>query len=409
MSFLPYPSRFPSVEARGRPRPNTATAPFASPAARAPLPAWRAMRQGRPGSPTRASRPLARPACATSPTTTPASAAAGPARGSRYRGPDGEPIQRPRRARADPALAIPPAWTDVWICPRPNGHIQATGRDARGPQAVPLPPALARAVRDETKYGRMIAFGRRLPRDPRARRRRTWPGRGLPREKVLAAVVRLLETTLIRVGNDEYARANESLRPDDAARPARRRSTAPSVRFEFRGKSGKHARGRRPTTAAWRASSRRCQDLPGQELFQYLDEDGERRDDRLDGRQRVPARGRRRATSPPRTSAPGPAPSWPPWRSWRSRPCDTETEAKRNVVRGDRGGRRRSSATRRRSAASATSTPRSSRATPTGASTGYWEQRVDRARENPQEGLRPEEAAVLATLERLAARQREAA
>src|SRR5689334_13363062 len=106
------------------------------------------------------------------------------------------------------SLAIPPAWTDVWICPDPNGHVQATARDAKGRKQYRYHPRW-QAVRDETKYERTIAFGRALPL-LRERTERELDLPGLPREKVLAAVVRLLETTLIRVGNDEYARHNRS-------------------------------------------------------------------------------------------------------------------------------------------------------------------------------------------------------
>src|SRR4051794_30345290 len=132
-------------------------------------------------------------------------------------------------------LAIPPAWTNVWICPQPNGHIQATGRDAKGRKQYRYHPRW-RATRDETKYDRMIAFGRALP-DIRARVDRDLRRHDLSREKVLATVVRLLETTLIRVGNREYARSNKSyglttLRDKHVTIDEAR------VTFRFRGKSG---------------------------------------------------------------------------------------------------------------------------------------------------------------------------
>ena len=114
----------------------------------------------------------------------------------------------PSASRGSTALAIPPAWTDVWICPIRRGHIQATGRDARGRKQYRYHPRW-REVRDEAKYGRLIEFARALPRI-RRRTDRDLRRRGLPREKVLALVVRLLEATLIRVGNDEYARENRS-------------------------------------------------------------------------------------------------------------------------------------------------------------------------------------------------------
>src|SRR5207247_11340785 len=106
-----------------------------------------------------------------------------------------------RRIRS---LAIPPAWTDVWICPRPNGHIQATGRDSRGRKQYRYHPRW-REVRDETKYDRMIAFAEALPRI-RERVEHDLARPGMPREKVVATIVRLLETTLIRIGNEEHAR-----------------------------------------------------------------------------------------------------------------------------------------------------------------------------------------------------------
>ncbi|HEY5311363.1 MAG TPA: hypothetical protein VIK18_02545, partial [Pirellulales bacterium] len=168
------------------------------------------------------------------------------------------------------SLAVPPAWTDVWICPLENGHLQATGRDARRRKQYRY-HSRWREVRDETKYHKMVAFGRALPKI-RRRVNRDLARRGLPKQKVLAAVVRLLETTLIRVGNDEYARSNESFglttMRNRHVRVGRRK-----IRFEFRGKSAvdhdielDDARLARIVDA--------CQDLPGQELFGYLDAAG---------------------------------------------------------------------------------------------------------------------------------------
>ncbi|HSS39297.1 MAG TPA: DNA topoisomerase IB, partial [Polyangia bacterium] len=168
-------------------------------------------------------------------------------------------------------LAIPPAWTDVWICADPQGHIQATGRDARGRKQYRYHPRW-REERDSTKYSRMIAFGQALPS---LRRRIAADLRlpGLPRRKVLATVVRLLETTFMRVGNEEYARSNKSF--GLTTLKDRHVDIRPSeVRFHFRGKSGVihdvavHDR-------AVARIVRRCRDLPGQELFQYLDQDGQ--------------------------------------------------------------------------------------------------------------------------------------
>lgn len=168
------------------------------------------------------------------------------------------------------SLAIPPAWTDVWIAPSPVGHIQATGRDAKGRKQYRYHPRW-RAVRDETKYGRMMTFGRILPRI-RARVDHDLARPGLPREKVLATVVRLLETTLIRVGNEEYARTNRSFGLT-TMRDRHVAVTDSTLRFDFRGKS----RVLHKIDLSDRRLAkivRKCRDLPGQELFQYLDGDG---------------------------------------------------------------------------------------------------------------------------------------
>jgi DNA topoisomerase I len=189
-----------------------------------------------------------------------------------YFGPDGGRIAEEETLARIAKLAIPPAWTDVWICLSPRGHLQATGRDARGRKQYRY-HARWRDVRDETKYDRMIAFGEALPKiRARADRDLTLPG--LPRAKVLATVVQLLEKTLIRVGNDEYARANGSFGLT-TLRDKHVSVNGSSVRFEFRGKSGKtHAIGLRNRKLA--AIVKRCRDLPGYELFQYVDEHGER-------------------------------------------------------------------------------------------------------------------------------------
>ena len=167
-------------------------------------------------------------------------------------------------------LAIPPAWRDVWICPFAEGHLQATGRDARGRKQYRYHPRW-REERDGTKYARMIALGHALPglrRRIAADLRRP----GLPREKVLATVARLLETTFIRVGNEEYARSNKSFGLT-TLKDRHVQIGATKVRFRFRGKSGveHHISVEDPTLAR---IVRRCRDLPGQELFQYVDEDG---------------------------------------------------------------------------------------------------------------------------------------
>ena len=175
-------------------------------------------------------------------------------------------------------LAIPPAWTEVWICPSENGHIQATGRDARGRKQYRYHPDW-RATRDENKYERMIAFARALPRI-RRRVARDLKRRGLGREKVLATLVRLLETTLIRVGNEEYARTNGAFGLS-TMRDQHARVKSGTIEFRFRGKSGKfhHIALEDPAVAR---IVRRVQELPGQELFQYVDEHGRRQDVKSD-------------------------------------------------------------------------------------------------------------------------------
>jgi DNA topoisomerase-1 len=171
-------------------------------------------------------------------------------------------------------LAIPPAWTEVWICPHENGHIQATGRDARSRKQYRYHPHW-RQQRDENKFGRMIAFARTLPRI-RRRVQRDLRRRGMPREKVLATVVRLLEATLIRVGNDEYARQNGSYGLT-TMHNRHVRVDGGKIRFAFRGKSGKqHEISVRDPQLA--RIVRRCQDMPGQELFGYEDAEGQPRD-----------------------------------------------------------------------------------------------------------------------------------
>ena len=175
-------------------------------------------------------------------------------------------------------LAIPPAWTEVWISPRPDGHIQATGRDARGRKQYRYHPHW-RATRDESKYERMIAFGKALPRI-RARVARDLRRPGLGRNKVLAAMIRLLEATLVRVGNEEYVRANGSVglstMQDRHVKVAQGR-----LRFSFKGKSGRHHRIElhEPRLAN---IVRKVQDLPGQELFQYVDDAGQVHDIKSD-------------------------------------------------------------------------------------------------------------------------------
>jgi DNA topoisomerase-1 len=193
-------------------------------------------------------------------------------RGFTYASPTGERITDPDRLAWIRALAIPPAWTDVWICPDPRGHLQATGRDAKGRKQYRYHGDW-RATRDETKFDRMQAFAHALP--ILRRRARADLGRpGLPREKVLATLVQLLERSLIRVGNEEYAKQNDSFGLT-TMRVKHVRVTGGTVHFQFRGKSGKH---HTIDVNDWQLAHvvKQCRDLPGQELFQYLDADGKR-------------------------------------------------------------------------------------------------------------------------------------
>jgi DNA topoisomerase-1 len=195
-------------------------------------------------------------------------------RGFSYRDPDGRTIHDADTLDRIRAIAIPPAWTDVWICPWPNGHLQATGRDARGRKQYRYHRRY-RARRDGAKFERLIAFASALPAI-REQVERDLARPGLPREKVVAAVVRLLELTLIRVGNDEYARLNRSFGLT-TLRDRHATVEGSAITFRFRGKSGQqHEVGLRDRRLA--GVVRRCRDLPGQELFQYLDEDGEAQD-----------------------------------------------------------------------------------------------------------------------------------
>ena len=189
--------------------------------------------------------------------------------GFRYVSPDGSPVERDHAAWIK-RLAIPPAWQDVWISPDRRGHLQATGRDARGRKQYRYHPDW-RAKRDEVKYDRLLDFARSLPRI-RRRVRHDLALTGLPREKVVAAAVRLLETTLLRVGNAEYARENKSFGLT-TLRNRHVRVGASKVRLRFVGKGGKVTE----VTLEDRRLARivgRLQDLPGQELFQYVGDDG---------------------------------------------------------------------------------------------------------------------------------------
>jgi DNA topoisomerase I len=192
--------------------------------------------------------------------------------GFTYITPSGRVLRDPAELHRIRSLVIPPAWQNVWICADPRGHLQATGRDARGRKQYRYHPRW-REVRDETKYYRLIGFAQILP----AVRRRTHTDlrrQGLPKAKVLAAVVQLLEKTLIRVGNDEYARQNRSFGLT-TLRDVHVEVSGARVTFAFRGKSGVEHEVDLDDRRLARVV-KACRDLPGYELFQYLDESGKR-------------------------------------------------------------------------------------------------------------------------------------
>ncbi len=192
--------------------------------------------------------------------------------GFSYRDPSGKPVTSEKILERIRKLAIPPAYTDVWICPKANGHIQATGRDAKGRKQYRYHPAF-REVRDGTKYEHVTTFAAALPHI-RSTVRKHMALRGLPREKVLATIVYLLETTLIRVGNEDYARTNHSYGLTTLL-DEHVDVHGNALHFEFKGKSNK----------MWKLDFRNqrvasvikaCHELPGHHLFQYVDHEGER-------------------------------------------------------------------------------------------------------------------------------------
>ncbi len=190
--------------------------------------------------------------------------------GFAYLQPDGTKVSDEAVLERARKLAIPPAYTDVWICRDPRGHLQAVGRDARGRKQYRY-HARWREVRDEAKYGKMLVFGRVLPAI-RAQVQQDLGLPGLPRRKVVAAIVALLEKTMMRVGNEEYARTNDSFGLT-TLRDGHARIKGSKLTFDFRGKHGvQHhidLQDRRLARVV-----ERCRDLPGQDLFQYVDEDG---------------------------------------------------------------------------------------------------------------------------------------
>lgn len=191
-------------------------------------------------------------------------------RGFAYYLPDASMVRDEKVRARIRSLAIPPAYSDVWICQRANGHIQATGRDARGRKQYRYHPKWT-AIRDETKYERLIEFAEMLPQI-RARVDADIAKRGLGREKILATVVHLLDTTLIRIGNEKYTRENKSFGLT-TLRNKHVEAGSEKLRFSFKGKSGKEWK----LTVSDRRIARivrQCQDIPGQNLFQYWDEDG---------------------------------------------------------------------------------------------------------------------------------------
>jgi DNA topoisomerase-1 len=191
-----------------------------------------------------------------------------------YQLPNGRALADKNKLARIKRLAIPPAWTNVWICPVENGHLQATGYDARGRKQYRYHRRW-REARDETKYNRMIDFARVLPKI-RRRIERDLKRPGLPREKVLAAIISLLESGLIRVGNDEYARENHSFGLT-TMRDHHVNVRGSKIQFRFKGKSGKYHKIDLEDRRLAKIVSR-CQAIPGQELFQYIGDDDKNHD-----------------------------------------------------------------------------------------------------------------------------------
>jgi DNA topoisomerase-1 len=189
----------------------------------------------------------------------------------RYVAADGRPVRDPKQIERIRSLAIPPAWSNVWICPSANGHLQAFGWDAKGRKQYRYHP-LYRSTRDEAKFSRLIAFGTVLSVIRRGVKR-DLQRRGLPKEKVIATVVRLLETAFVRVGNEEYARENDSF---GLTTMQNRHVAIAGTRllFRFRGKSGQEHT-IELTDRRLAKIVRQCQELPGYDLFEYVDRNGD--------------------------------------------------------------------------------------------------------------------------------------
>lgn len=307
---------------------------------------------------------------------------------------DGQPVHDPEVVDRIKALAIPPAWTKVWICPVPNGHLQATGYDARRRKQYRYHPRW-REVRDETKYFRMILFGETVPKI-RERTNHDLSLHSLSREKVLATVVQLLDATAIRVGNEEYARDNASyglttLHTDHMD------VEGSTVHFHFRGKGGKEhvVDVHHPRLAR---ALKRFEDLPGYELFQYCDEDGELRGiDSGDVNDYL-----REITEQHFT-----AKDFRTWHGTLRSACalhevggfKSEAQAKRNINRAIEAAAEHlgnTVAICRKSYVH----PRIIEAYMDGSLQGIWEEAIEKARVSPIKGLAPEEVALLVVLTR---------
>ncbi|HEX2195132.1 MAG TPA: DNA topoisomerase IB [Candidatus Limnocylindria bacterium] len=249
-------------------------------------------------------------------------------RGFTYLAPDGSRITNERTLERIKRLAIPPAWTDVWICPSPNGHLQATGRDARGRKQYRY-HADWRKARDEVKYERIVEFGQALPRI-RGRVEQDLSLPGMPRERVLAAVVRLLEKTRMRVGNEEYARDNRSFGLT-TLRHRHAQVGSSRIRFRFRGKGGREMEVELSDRRLARIVAR-CQELPGQQLFTYLGDDGQPRTvDSADVNDYLREISGRDFTAKDFRTWSGTVLA--AWALSELREFDTQAQAKRNVVR----------------------------------------------------------------------------